>query len=245
MPLTILPSPQDVIPWVPASELTLTEQWPQDPPVFHAGEPLTRTLTLSAKGLTAAQLPPLGGMTVEAFKQYVDQPELDDQTADAGVTGVRREKIAFLPTQPGVTRCLRSGDVVEHALGYSRDRARAGARSRGAAGCARARSACCTSSARRRARERRHAGVGGAHRHGRGDNQVVWIVATVTLQRRGCRDVALVVVGTAPAQRARAEQDTDQPDARAARRQLQDACAGNDPVTDAARCLPGRRRWPV
>src|SRR5262249_44101579 len=47
------------------------------------------------------QLPPLGGMTVDAFKQYVDQPELENQTADDGVTGVRTEKIAFLPTRPG------------------------------------------------------------------------------------------------------------------------------------------------
>jgi hypothetical protein len=101
MDLKILPSPPDAIPWLPASELTLSEQWPQDPPVFHAGEPLTRTLTITAKGLTAAQLPPLGGASVEHFKQYVDQPELNDQTADEGVTGVRREKIAFLQTEPG------------------------------------------------------------------------------------------------------------------------------------------------
>jgi hypothetical protein len=101
MDLRILPAPPGVVPWLPATAMTLTEQWPEDPPVFHAGEPLTRTLTLTAKGLTAAQLPPLGGGSADGFKQYVDQPQLNDVAADDGVTGVREEKIAFLPTQPG------------------------------------------------------------------------------------------------------------------------------------------------
>jgi len=101
MDLRILPAPAEVVPWLPATALTLTEQWPQDPPVFRAGEPLTRTLTLTAKGLTAAQLPPLGGGSADGFKQYVDQPELNDVVADDGVTGVREEKVAFLPTQAG------------------------------------------------------------------------------------------------------------------------------------------------
>jgi hypothetical protein len=101
MDLRILPAPADVVPWLPATALTLTEQWPQEPPAFQAGEPLTRTLTLTAKGLTAAQLPPLGGGSADGFKQYVDQPELNDVVADDGVTGVREEKVAFLPTQAG------------------------------------------------------------------------------------------------------------------------------------------------
>ena len=35
--------------WIPAKKLTLTESWPQDPPQFQVGEPLTRTLTLMAE----------------------------------------------------------------------------------------------------------------------------------------------------------------------------------------------------
>jgi hypothetical protein len=101
MDLNILPAPAGVVPWLPATAMTLGEQWPQDPPVFHAGEPLTRTLTLTAKGLTAAQLPPLGGGSADGFKQYVDQPDLNDVAAEDGVTGVREEKIAFLPTEAG------------------------------------------------------------------------------------------------------------------------------------------------
>jgi hypothetical protein len=101
MDLQILPAPAGIVPWLPATAVTLTERWPQDPPVFHAGEPLTRTLTLTAKGLTAAQLPPLGGASADGFKQYVDQPDLNDVVAEDGVTGVREEKIAFLPTQTG------------------------------------------------------------------------------------------------------------------------------------------------
>jgi hypothetical protein len=101
MDLRIAPAQPGVVPWLPAEALTIEEQWPQDPPQFHAGEPVTRTLTLTARGLTAAQLPPLGGGSLAGFKQYADQPSLDDRVTSDGVTGVRTEKIAFLPLQPG------------------------------------------------------------------------------------------------------------------------------------------------
>ena len=42
-------------PWLPSRELRLVEDWPQDPPRFRVGEPLTRTVTLTASGIAAAQ----------------------------------------------------------------------------------------------------------------------------------------------------------------------------------------------
>jgi hypothetical protein len=87
--------------WLPARNLTLTETWSQDPPKFVVGEPITRTLTLKADGLTAAQLPSLAMADNSSFKTYPDQPRLNDKTSGRGISGTRQEKIAIIPTQPG------------------------------------------------------------------------------------------------------------------------------------------------
>jgi hypothetical protein len=88
-------------PWLPGRELQLVEEWPQDPPRFRVGEPLTRTVTLTASGIAAAQLPSLAGRLPEGLKQYTDQPLIKNQTRADGLTGMRQEKIAILPGRPG------------------------------------------------------------------------------------------------------------------------------------------------
>ncbi len=88
-------------PWLPSRELRLVEEWPQDPPRFRVGEPLTRTVTLTASGIAAAQLPGLAGTLPDGLKQYTDRPLVKDQTRADGLTGIRQEKIAILPSRPG------------------------------------------------------------------------------------------------------------------------------------------------
>jgi hypothetical protein len=88
-------------PWLPSRELRLVEEWPQDPPRFRVGEPLTRTVTLTASGIAAEQLPSLAGTLPEGLKQYSDQPLVKNQTGADGLTGIRQEKIAILPSRPG------------------------------------------------------------------------------------------------------------------------------------------------
>ncbi|PLX81677.1 MAG: hypothetical protein C0617_16430 [Desulfuromonas sp.] len=87
--------------WLPAKKITLAEEWPQDPPAFKAGEPVTRTLTLVAEGLTAAQVPDLAMTEVAGIKQYPDRPTLENREGVSGIVGVRQEKIALVPTGPG------------------------------------------------------------------------------------------------------------------------------------------------
>ncbi|MBC8210800.1 MAG: protein BatD [Gammaproteobacteria bacterium] len=96
-----LPASINVNPWLPAKEFQLSEQWAQDPPQFIQGEPLTRTLSIKAEGLTAAQLPPLPDMSMDGLKQYPDQPLLNDVANDTGMTGYRVEKVALIPTRAG------------------------------------------------------------------------------------------------------------------------------------------------
>ncbi|HLB31344.1 MAG TPA: hypothetical protein VJN91_07440, partial [Gammaproteobacteria bacterium] len=87
--------------WLPAAGVELSENWSEDPPRFTVGQPITRTLTLSAAGQTASQLPELPRWDQSALRQYPDQPSLNDQVTARGVTGHRTEKIAIIPNQPG------------------------------------------------------------------------------------------------------------------------------------------------
>lgn len=87
--------------WLPATVLRLSENWSPDPPVFKVGEAVTRTLAIAAVGLTAAQLPELTPQTPQNFKQYPDQPALEDKQQGENVLGVRLDKLALVPTRPG------------------------------------------------------------------------------------------------------------------------------------------------
>ncbi len=101
--ITVLPVPQNINinPWLPAKSFELLEQWPQNPPKFKQGEPVTRTLSIKAEGLTAAQLPVLPDISIDGLKQYPDQPLLNDIKNDNGISGYRVEKIALIPTKAG------------------------------------------------------------------------------------------------------------------------------------------------
>ena len=102
--VAVLPVPANinVNPWLPAKEFQLLEQWPQNPPEFVQGEPVTRTLSIKADGLTASQLPVLPDISIDGLKQYPDQPLLNDIQNDTGITGYRVEKVALIPTVAGL-----------------------------------------------------------------------------------------------------------------------------------------------
>jgi hypothetical protein len=96
-----IPSNYNAKNWLPAAEIQLIEEWPQEPPIFKAGEPVTRTLTIMADGLTSAQLPELLSAAADGLKQYPDQPALKDNKKNDGIIGIRQEKIALIPTRAG------------------------------------------------------------------------------------------------------------------------------------------------
>lgn len=88
--------------WLPAYKVKLEEEWSGDVGSVRVGEPITRTLTLTAVGLSSAQLPQLSEHdSGDDIKQYADQPVLDDAISDHGFVGSREEKIAYIPSQPG------------------------------------------------------------------------------------------------------------------------------------------------
>ena len=87
--------------WLPAAKLELEEQWQPDPPEFRVGEPVTRTLTVSAYGVFGNQIPELSFELPEKMKAYADQPSIETVKTQEGLKGTRVEKWAIIPGQAG------------------------------------------------------------------------------------------------------------------------------------------------
>jgi hypothetical protein len=90
--------------WLPADRVELREQWPTELTGLVAGEPITRSITLIADGLTAAQLPEIQMQAIDGIKQYPDQPVLQDSRSSKGIRAQRVQKVALIPAGPGVYR---------------------------------------------------------------------------------------------------------------------------------------------
>jgi len=87
--------------WLPAKNVSITETWSSQPPKFIAGQPITRTIRISAKGLPADRLPKFTLNTVPGFKVYPDKP-VDKTTLDGKwISGSRVVRSAMIPDKSG------------------------------------------------------------------------------------------------------------------------------------------------
>lgn len=100
--LTINPAPATSNQnWLPANKVDLIEHWSASIDSLKVGEPITRTITIKADGLTAGQISPLQLPTVDGLTFYSDQAQTDDQKTTQGIIGSRIETIAIVPTKAG------------------------------------------------------------------------------------------------------------------------------------------------
>lgn len=101
--LTVAPAPQDqrASPWLPAENIQIREHWSSSPENLQVGDPITRTITLTAEGLTGAQLPSLPSLSIEGLNIYQDQAQIDDQKSDGRVAGTRTETSAIVAAKAG------------------------------------------------------------------------------------------------------------------------------------------------
>lgn len=101
MDIEVLDPPNDGSDWLPARDLNLEVVWSGNPNTLEVGEPMTRTIVLSAEGQQAAALPPLTTDESSQYKVYEDQPQLNDQPTSLTLTSERRDSAAIVPSQAG------------------------------------------------------------------------------------------------------------------------------------------------
>lgn len=101
--INVLPAPTTVNAgdWLPALNVSLSEHWSTSLDSLKVGEPITRSITIKADGLTAGQINPLQLAPIDGLTFYNDQAQTDDQKSANGVEGSRIETIAIVPTKAG------------------------------------------------------------------------------------------------------------------------------------------------
>lgn len=101
--INVLPAPASVNAgdWLPALNVNLSEHWSTSLDSLKIGEPITRSITIKADGLTAGQINPLQLAPIDGLTFYNDQAQTDDQKSANGVEGSRIETIAIVPTKAG------------------------------------------------------------------------------------------------------------------------------------------------
>jgi hypothetical protein len=101
--VTVLPTPPEFTggTWLPATSLEIEESWSIPPEQLTVGDSATRTVRLVGAGLQGAQLPPIGFDAPEGLKYYPDQPLIEDRESSSGLTGVREDSAALVPTRAG------------------------------------------------------------------------------------------------------------------------------------------------
>ncbi|QVL51033.1 MAG: protein BatD [Thiocapsa sp.] len=88
-------------PWLPAESVEISDEWIPASPRFQVGEPVTRVLTVTARGATAAQLPPLVLDPPDGAQIYPGQTRAEDLPGVGAPVGLRSLEVAFVPTRPG------------------------------------------------------------------------------------------------------------------------------------------------
>lgn len=88
-------------PWMPANKLTLSERWDKMPENVLQGDTLTRTITVTAQGLTSNQIGALPSNSVVGIRSYPEQPKLTDDWQQGMPIGIRQEQNLLIPVQQG------------------------------------------------------------------------------------------------------------------------------------------------
>ena len=87
--------------WIPAKALAVNQSWGDAAPTFRVGEPVNRTITLSAIGLSGTVLPAIEDLNIDKAKVYADPPEIENRITDEGINALQVTTIGIVPTEEG------------------------------------------------------------------------------------------------------------------------------------------------
>ena len=86
--------------WLPATNITLDQQWQQSILSAKVGEPLNYSLTISADGLSFSQLPSIP-LNSDDFTIYTEQAKTNNIISEKGIMGTRTDNYAIIPKKAG------------------------------------------------------------------------------------------------------------------------------------------------
>lgn len=87
--------------WLPSELVNLDEEWQPNDNTVEVGTPITRTITLTALGVTKEQLPEISMPTIDGIRSYPDQKENNNAVRDGRVVSQQTASYALLPQKPG------------------------------------------------------------------------------------------------------------------------------------------------
>lgn len=87
--------------WLPSELLALHQEWQPTPDNFKVGDPITRTITLTAAGLSEEQLPKILMNVPEGLKVYPDQAELHTGLNNERLVSQKVINFAIVASQAG------------------------------------------------------------------------------------------------------------------------------------------------
>ena len=101
--LNVKPQPADYSGsnWLPTEQMNIEDSWAKTPPVMHAGEPVTRTVTMEAKGLEASQLPDIQLPGSDSLRIYPEKSKQSNRTDGDWIYGQREQRFTYVSSQPG------------------------------------------------------------------------------------------------------------------------------------------------
>lgn len=100
--IEIKPIPEDYKgTWLPSELVNLNDEWQPDNKTVEVGEPITRTITLTALGVTKEQLPDINMPTIDGIRSYPDKKENNNAVRDGRVVSQQTASYALLPQKPG------------------------------------------------------------------------------------------------------------------------------------------------
>jgi hypothetical protein len=87
--------------WLPAQTLKIVDSWAESPPELRVGEPVTRTLTIQAQGLSGSQIPQIEIPEVPGLRLYPEEPESETRSDGETLYGISRQDETLIPTKAG------------------------------------------------------------------------------------------------------------------------------------------------
>jgi hypothetical protein len=87
--------------WLPAQTLEISDSWAQSPPQLRVGEPVTRNLTLRAKGLSGPQIPEIEIPAAAGLRAYPEKTRSETRSDGETVFGISRQGVTLIPSRAG------------------------------------------------------------------------------------------------------------------------------------------------